>query len=298
MSDISSSVGKGGVNQRHDVITVQTLLNDNIRKFGPLTDLKVDGLAGPHTVAAIEAFQRRLVGMSQPDGRVDPHGPTLKALLRCGCDSPQENFPYSDDTFAVIGRLAEPIKAYSRRFGIPPIAVAGSIADEYNTMKGIKGTLDWFQDNVLLHYMPNFAIEIDAWFGFNSKLLNATKHDLGKGNVKLETARRVYDQFKDSFTRKNMTYADLVEYLRSDKGTVHVASLVIKKASLDLADLTTGYSPEKTEAVYVTYYKQGPSYIQRFKQALANDPHRRVEPGEGCRVLLQRDRFKSVLDLQ
>jgi peptidoglycan hydrolase-like protein with peptidoglycan-binding domain len=298
MSSISSSVGKGGVNQHHDVQTVQTLLNDNLRKLAPLNELNVDGISGPNTLAAITAFQGRVVGMPQPDGRVDPHGPTLKALLRCGCDNPIENFPYTDDTFSLIGRLADMIKVYSKLMGVPPIAVAGSIADEYNTMKGIRSAVDWFQDNVLLHFMPNFAIEIDAWVGFNTKFLNATKHDLGIGNIKLETARQVYEQFKSTFDSKKMNYADLVEYLRSDKGTVHVASLVIKKASQDLADLVKGYSPEKTEAVYVTYYKQGPSYIQRFKAGHASGSHRRIEPGEGCRVLLQRGRFLSVLGLK
>ena len=92
MSGISGSVGKGGVNQRQDVITVQTLLNDNMRKLTPLPLLKVDGIVGTRTLGAIEAFQKRVVGMAQPDVRVDRHGPTFKALLGCGCDPPQENF--------------------------------------------------------------------------------------------------------------------------------------------------------------------------------------------------------------
>jgi len=297
MSSIFQSVGKGGSNQRQDVITVQTLLNDNIRKLTPLPLLKVDGIIGPRTLGAIEMFQKRVAGILQPDSQVDPHGPTFKALLGCGCDPPQENFPYNEGTFAVIRQIATLIKAYSTRFGVPPIAVAGSIADEYNTQRGAKGAIDWFQDQVLLNFMPNFAIETDVWFGFNNKLLNATKHDLGIGNIKLETAKRIYEQFKSSFTRKDMDYSGLVDYLRSDQGTVHVATLVIKKASQDLMPYIHGFSEEKIEAIYVTYYKQGPSYITRFRNTLANNPNRRIEPGEGCRVILQRARFKAVLGL-
>jgi hypothetical protein len=298
MSSLNASVGKGGANQRADVRTVQTLLNDNHRKLTPLPLLVVDGIVGPRTLAAIEAFQRRVAGMAHPDVRVDPHGPTLTALRGCGCDPPQENFPYRDETFAVIGRLAGLVNTYSAKFDVPPIAVAGSIADEFNTQRGVKGAIDWFQDQVLLNFMPNFAIEIDAWAGFNTKLLNATKHDLGIGNVKLETAKHVYEQFKSSFACKNMDYADLVDYLRTDHGTVHVASLVIKKASQDLQPYVKGFSEEKTEAVYVTYYKQGPSYVARFRAALASDPDRLIEPGEGCRVILQRDRFKTALGIK
>src|SRR5205085_5036202 len=113
---ISGSVGKGGVNQRPDVITVQTLLNDNLRKLVPLPLLKVDGFIGPRTLGAIEAFQKTVVGMAQPDIRVDPRGPTFKALLGCGCDEPQENYPYRDDTFTVIKRIAELVKTYSTKF--------------------------------------------------------------------------------------------------------------------------------------------------------------------------------------
>src|SRR5262245_62909263 len=119
MSAISGSVGKKGVNQRQDVITVQTLLNDNMRKLVPLPLLKVDGLIGPCTLGAIEAFQKTVVRMAQPDVRVDPNGPTFKALLGCGCDQPQENLPYRDDTFTVIQRIAELVKTYSTKFGVP-----------------------------------------------------------------------------------------------------------------------------------------------------------------------------------
>ncbi len=298
MSAICGPVGKGGANRRPDVITVQTLLNDNARKLTPLPLLELDGLVGPHTLGAIEAFQKRVVGMARPDVRVDPHGPTFQALLGCGCDPPQENFPYREETFAVIKRLADLLKTYSARFKVPPIAVAGSIADEYNTQTGVKGALDWLQDQVLLNYMPNFAIEIDAWAGFNTKLLNATKHDLGIGNIKLETAKQIYERFKGSFERQDMDYSDLVDYLRSDQGTVHVAALVIKMASQDLKPYVAGYSEEKVEAVYVTYYKQGPSYAARFRGARAKEPGRRLEPGEGCRVILQRERFKSALGIK
>src|SRR5205807_398343 len=110
------------------------LLNDNMNTSDSTPLLDVDGIMGPKTQAAIEAFQKNIVGMGQPDNRVDPSGPTFKALLQIGCPQPEENFPYSENTFAVIGQLADTIKSFSKQFDVPPIAVAGSIADEYNTM--------------------------------------------------------------------------------------------------------------------------------------------------------------------
>lgn len=40
----------------------------------------VNSIADSNTIVAIEEFQRRVVKISQTDGRVDPGGKTLKAL--------------------------------------------------------------------------------------------------------------------------------------------------------------------------------------------------------------------------
>ena len=77
---IRASVGRGGVNRFEDVRVVQELLNKHTPpRMQPLT---VDGIVGPKTIAAIEDFQRRVLSMIHPDGRVDPDGPTLRALCR------------------------------------------------------------------------------------------------------------------------------------------------------------------------------------------------------------------------
>jgi peptidoglycan hydrolase-like protein with peptidoglycan-binding domain len=79
MAGISASVGRGGRNIPSDVGTVQTLLNRHTAALG-LAALKVDNSAGPKTIEAIEAFQRQVVKLSQPDGRVDVGGRTFAAL--------------------------------------------------------------------------------------------------------------------------------------------------------------------------------------------------------------------------
>lgn len=79
-TSITQSVGRRGVNRQSDVKAVQTLLNHNIGKITPLRVLTVDGKVGKLTYSAIEEFQRRVVRMMRPDGRVDPGGQTLAAL--------------------------------------------------------------------------------------------------------------------------------------------------------------------------------------------------------------------------
>ncbi len=77
---ITGSVGQGGQNGRQDVIQIQQLLNRNIQKLRTLRPLSVDGLVGPKTIGAIIEYQRRVVGLSRPDGRVDARGKTIASL--------------------------------------------------------------------------------------------------------------------------------------------------------------------------------------------------------------------------
>jgi peptidoglycan L-alanyl-D-glutamate endopeptidase CwlK len=73
MTTISGSVGEGGDNLEADVRTVQQLLT----KAGH--DPKgIDGDYGTYTRDAILSFQRTF--LSDPDGRIDPGGQTLKRL--------------------------------------------------------------------------------------------------------------------------------------------------------------------------------------------------------------------------
>src|SRR5258708_10813403 len=207
---------------------------------------------------------------------------------------------YTQETLQLISQIAPLLKRLSGLYGVPPIAVAGSIADEFNTRTGFRTVVDWFQDDVLLNYMPNSFIRIDAWAGFNTKLLNATKHDLGTGNIKLETARTIYLRYRDKFAKEPMDWSQLVDFIRSDEGTVQIAALVIKRGQELLGPYIAKYEDDVAEAVLVTYYKQGDAYVNRFLQKGPQgvaDAVKFIQPGEGCRVLVQRERFKQALGL-
>jgi hypothetical protein len=74
---IFASVGKGGVNQRADVIRIQQALNI-ARQQANLALIAVNGLVGLQTIGAITTLQQGRTNVV--DGRIDPHGPTLRAL--------------------------------------------------------------------------------------------------------------------------------------------------------------------------------------------------------------------------
>lgn len=78
---INAAVGQGGANRPDDVRVIQNLLNANAGLMQPFARLDVDGLIGPNTIAAIKQFQQRVVGMGNPDGRVDPNKTTHQKLI-------------------------------------------------------------------------------------------------------------------------------------------------------------------------------------------------------------------------
>ncbi len=90
MQRISDSVGRGGANRQSDVKIVQQLLNQHQIPGHP-KPLKADGIIGPKTITRIEAFQKTILKMSRPDGRVDPNGKTLRILNQTASLSKPQN---------------------------------------------------------------------------------------------------------------------------------------------------------------------------------------------------------------
>ncbi len=78
---IISSVGKNGKNDNVDVKMIQAALSlSNAPSFKLNPKLSVDGKIGKKTTDAILLFQKNIVKLSNPDGRVDPNGKTLSKL--------------------------------------------------------------------------------------------------------------------------------------------------------------------------------------------------------------------------
>ena len=79
MDTITKPVGGSTPNPNpEEVRLIQRLLNKH--RPAPLNLIAENGKEGPETTAAIEEFQRRVVRLAKPDGRVDPGGKTFKAL--------------------------------------------------------------------------------------------------------------------------------------------------------------------------------------------------------------------------
>jgi hypothetical protein len=121
---ISGSVGAGGDNAPADVIAVEMHLNAFIAAGalkGVSQALFTIGAMNDAFIKAIKAFQRDVVGMSKPDGRVDPNGKTLKYLngpisARGGKVKPGPLEP-PRDVQAARERIADTARHYLREGG-------------------------------------------------------------------------------------------------------------------------------------------------------------------------------------
>lgn len=96
---IIGPVGIGGFNYRNDVVVVQQLINQSIKAIFPRKLLPVDGRCHTSTIEAIKEFQRRVVRIQFPNGRVDPGGHTFQALAAYAAGGRHTMFPFEGTPF-------------------------------------------------------------------------------------------------------------------------------------------------------------------------------------------------------
>jgi hypothetical protein len=94
---IKNSVGRKGINKKADVVIVQEMLNRSTAR--PHKLLTVDGIAGLLTMAAIEKFQKEVVGFAKPDGLIEVNGRTWRKLSRYLIESPNPQSQFSPQSF-------------------------------------------------------------------------------------------------------------------------------------------------------------------------------------------------------
>lgn len=242
---------------------------------------------------------------STPKNDVKP----LVLVAGCTCPYPTENFPYREQVFKYLREISPLVKRYSALYSVPAIAVAGSIADEYNTrfMPGysaVKRGMDTYQDSTL----PSTDVSQDDHLNaviehqyqalkqrdpgnthrtdLDRLLLMNAAGDYGKGNISLRTAIDLHDSYPGDCPR--MSRIQLVRYLTTDEGTTQYAAFYVREAQRTMGRHLDVLPQRKREAVLVTYYKRGGAYYTNFLKDRGRNPVNKLRAWEGCRVCLQR----------
>jgi peptidoglycan hydrolase-like protein with peptidoglycan-binding domain len=184
---IGHSVGAGGINAKADTLAVQQLLNSVPREEGgPDLLLAEDGLIGPKTQAAINKFQKKV--LSKPDGRIDPGGPTIKALIGVICDSPAV-------PLGRLGLLAQP----NQISGGPPAPVSATKATRIKVLSNGNQVLKQLEPRLALlslkltHQVPSTIAFCNKHFATgNSKVTSAEIGFINGlvGAIRFHAARR------------------------------------------------------------------------------------------------------------
>lgn len=162
---ISASVGAGGVNETSDVIVVAMRL-------------AALGFSEQPLEAAIRRYQREVVGLRSPDGRVDPEGRTLRALrsgsgARGSGTTPGVHRDWSavpeTERMAIVMRLLVEIHGYPengaaglvgnlhRESGLIPNRVEGSTAADPMRARDATGVVRDFTAQEVMDRVPGRA---------------------------------------------------------------------------------------------------------------------------------------------
>jgi hypothetical protein len=230
---------------------------------------------------------------ARPSAR--PTRQLARLIDACTCTDKTQ---YDDQTIAFIKSLRYDLNDYVNFR--ERLAVAGCIADEYNTQRGVRGALDATQDWLVGH-APSFWIGLQRWGGANNKVLNDMKNDLGPANINLGTAVEYVEKgwiTIPGVDPKDIDYGKVVDFLQSRIGTIKMTAAVVRRAHtlFDPYNLKPGVDTETIDAVSVEYFKQGDGYYNRFKAARDADPDHMPCPGEGgCRFIANRQRLSDAV---
>ena len=213
----------------------------------------------------------------------------------CSCD-PATRTAYRAETFTFIHSLTPLLDSV-----VPAgdrLAVAGAIADEYETRQGIRTVVDGLQDAVV-GSIPESWIRTDMFFDFHSKLLNTLENDVGPANIKVRTALELVRSGElavPGSPPSDERVERIVAFLLTERGTVTAAAAVIARAHTRFDAVLPDLGDELSQAVLVEYFKQGESYSTRFAAQRAAHPSHRPCPGDGgCRFWHNIDRLRTEI---
>lgn len=225
-------------------------------------------------------------------GETEPIGPTP-----CSCPASTEQ-TFDDETIRLVESMAEDINRVAAQRGVPPVALAGAIAEEYQARRGIRVAVDGAQDAVL-DALWEWQIDVDRYFDIHSKLLNALENDIGAANFNVRTALALVEAGEVDVPGSPPSDPQvelIIDRLLEEVGTIEFTGAYIARAQSLFAPHVGGYDAGFQEAVLVEYFNQGDAYYDRFVGNLAANPGHTPCPGDaGCVVLHNRARLEAAL---
>lgn len=228
---ISKSVGEKGINAPFDVEKIQKLLNENLHLIPKIKKLVADKKVGKLTIGAIRVYQKDVLKMINPDGRVDPNGRTLKSLQKTA-KTAQRARPANVTAF--INKTLTDAKSIKIKYKIPVSVLISQAALESGWGSHVK-------DNAY------FGIKAHNTSGATTSF-KTTEFVNGK-KVSINDSFRAYKNFKES---------------AEDYGKFLTTNPRYKSA------FTHSNNPEKfAEAIHAAGYATDPQYSKKLKSIIS-----------------------------
>ena len=133
MNTLAAAVGPGAPNRSQDVSLVQKLLNKNFHDVAHFHAVVVDGRFGPRTASAISEFQRHVLKLPNPCGRIDPDGLTIRELVA------RAGKPFPPHVVAFIRMASVQARRASAKWHVPASVLLAQAAHESAWGRRVKG---------------------------------------------------------------------------------------------------------------------------------------------------------------
>lgn len=175
-----------------------------------------------------------------------------------------ETKPISETTKNVLKKNKIYFTFYSKKYSIPILSIQSAYASEINRRIFISYFTDYCQDLFFKSSLyPEILISLSRKSKVQSRYLNISQQDIGLGNIRLETAINIVEKYKSEFPFiKNNK--QIISYLLTDKGNIHIGSLVIKDGMNLFEPYYKKCNGYCKAAILYSFYKQGESYYSRY----------------------------------
>lgn len=228
----------------------------------------------------------------------------------CRCNTGAQG-PLADWALEYVSEFAPTIELVAQQRGIPPLALAGAIAEEYSSKEGIHAVIDTAQD-LILPWVPEIAIDFARLPDFHNKLQNWIQHDISLANIKVRTALEQVEAGRlhvSGSPKENPQVNLIIEYMLTNEGMIDTAGAVIQQGQELFGPYIASYDAGTQEAVLIDFYNIGYEtyYVgtvedgqhKGFLPKLAANPLHRPCPdpvGDGCQTLQNRDALEAAYE--
>lgn len=267
----------------------------------PAEHIAIQPHGADNSLPALESNRRVEVELSPRVTRIDM--PAVASTgSRCVCN-PQGQGDIAQWAIDYVTAIAPTIEGVAQRRNVPPLALAGAIAEEYDSRRGPHSFVDWWQDTVLPLY-PEWTIDFQRIPDFHNKAQNLLEHDISNANIHVRTALEQVEAGRLVVPRSPPSDAQvslIVDFLMTERGMVEASGAVIEQGQSLFGPYIGSYDAGYQDAVLIDFFNIGYDnyYVVNFLPKLAANPLHTPCPdpiGDGCQVLHARERLEAAYE--